>query len=400
MCKCLYLDNRISITIGLTNWSVNNNDQFKFNISSSQELELLTKGQILHLVHEQLAFKIKTHNNIMVLAGNGCSLDVEDSGCRDKWDVWSACIDEVNDFIYSDIGDRRYSFIEEKSIEDLLSYLRCYQINLVNESNLYSYNENLIKRIEVQLAMLHRLNLPENSYQHRLFLLKLVCMNICKSVSLYTTNYDTLFEQAASRSRILLKDGFSLVEPYYFLMSNYDLDFNISGVSRQIWSEELKILPFYKLHGSIDWVFQDDGHIIKSENTSCPYVIYDSEMDFSWSFYHPFSDIQQQFEEDLAAESTLLLIVGYSFRVRYISSLIEKALAHNPDIEIVIVHFYIERLLIDDDVKGEYYSYCSDSGICEENLPAFLFEKNHVKPNVTIIWSTFKDFVDIFPLIR
>ncbi|MGL6179135.1 MAG: SIR2 family protein [Tannerellaceae bacterium] len=324
----------------------------------------------------------------------------KDSGCRDKWDVWLACIDDVNDFIYSEMGSRNYSFVEENSIEDLLSYLRCYQENLENKSKLHSCNENLIKRIEVQLAMLYRLNLPEDSYQHRLFLLKLVCMNIYKSVSLYTTNYDTLFEQAASRSRILLKDGFSLVEPYYFSKSNYDQDFNTPGAAKQIWSEELKILPFYKLHGSIDWVFQDDGHIIKRENTTCPYVIYDSEMDFSLSFSHPFFDIQQQLEDDLAAESTLLLIVGYSFRDRYISSLIEKALAHNPDIEIVIVHFYIERLLIDDDVKGEYYSYCSDSGICEENLPAFLFEKNCVKPNVTIIWSTFKDFVDIFPLIR
>lgn len=79
-------------------------------------------------------------------------------------------------------------------------------------------------------------------------------------VQLFTTNYDTLFEQAANQSGFVIIDGFSFTHPREFAGKWFDLDI-VNREKTRIKQEESfisKVFHLYKLHGSLNWTKDEE----------------------------------------------------------------------------------------------------------------------------------------------
>jgi hypothetical protein len=81
---------------------------------------------------------------------------------------------------------------------------------------------------------------------------------------IFTTNYDTCFETAATRSAFVVVDGFAFGSEAHFDSSqfSYDVVRRAAGEEKSDFIENL--FHLYKIHGSIDWELnQKSGQIAK-----------------------------------------------------------------------------------------------------------------------------------------
>jgi hypothetical protein len=148
-------------------------------------------------------------------------------------------------------------------------------------------------------------------------------------VALFTTNYDTLVEDALALSRIRAADGFcggamAFWEPDH-PSDAFDQAFSGKG------DVQAKV---YKLHGSIDW-FRDDQDVVVRRRDGAGYpsddparlLIYPQATKYQVTQKDPFARIFVAFRSALNNDSEgLLVICGYSFGDDHVNEEIERAL--------------------------------------------------------------------------
>ena len=82
----------------------------------------------------------------------------------------------------------------------------------------------MINKLENKIAQACKLTLHAQS-PHKTFLNKITARKPSDSrVKLFTTNYDTLFEQAANKAGFVVIDGFSFTHPREFSGRYFDYD--------------------------------------------------------------------------------------------------------------------------------------------------------------------------------
>ena len=142
-------------------------------------------------------------------------------------------------------------------------------------------------------------------------------------VEIFTTNYDTLVEDALALASIEFKDGFTGGGVGFWNPRNYD---NSSG-ARAIVS---------KLHGSIDWYRLQSGnsnllrvrHGDTYPGSGGSVMIYPQATKYVNTQRDPFAEIFQRFRHRLSQGSDhVLLICGYSFGDEHINAEIEIAMS-------------------------------------------------------------------------
>ncbi len=152
-------------------------------------------------------------------------------------------------------------------------------------------------------------------------------------VEIFTTNYDTLIEDALALAGIEFKDGFTGGGVGFWNPKSYD---NKSGV-RAIVS---------KLHGSIDW-YTESGNSnllrVRHGNTypesGGSVMIYPQAVKYVNIQRDPFAQIFQRFRHRLSQGSDhVLLICGYSFGDDHINAEIEIAMSSSES-QLTIVAF-------------------------------------------------------------
>jgi SIR2-like domain len=144
-------------------------------------------------------------------------------------------------------------------------------------------------------------------------------------VSFFTTNYDTLLEDALSLCRIHSVDGFS-------------------GGAMAFWEPNVFKKPglnqtqaqatIHKLHGSIDWfISKKDVVVRRREGAGYPsepsgrLLIYPQSTKYQITQKDPFASLFSSFRFALSnSASSLLAICGYSFGDEHINEEIERAL--------------------------------------------------------------------------
>lgn len=185
-------------------------------------------------------FLKKHYKHIVVLTAAGTSLDNGEKSGKTRDGLWKSCCPEIKDiciFISSNnkqseintkeiitnlkANSKLWKIIKEKDIEELLSY-----IILIEKTD--SINEETIKKkrkaLENKIKDKCSLEL-DNPAPHKNFLNKISARkNNDPRVQLFTTNYDTLFEQAAEQAGFVLIDGFSFTQPRSFSGRWFDLD--------------------------------------------------------------------------------------------------------------------------------------------------------------------------------
>lgn len=144
-----------------------------------------------------------------------------------------------------------------------------------------------------------------------------------KAINLFTTNYDTLLEDALALSKISYWDGFAGGAVAY-RTQRYGEPIPLNGQRANL----------IKMHGSIDWFLCDKGYVWRvRENDRYPnanrrVLIYPQATKYIATQQDPFSAQFDLFRKTLnSPNSNVLAVCGYSFGDDHINNEIEFALS-------------------------------------------------------------------------
>jgi SIR2-like domain len=153
-----------------------------------------------------------------------------------------------------------------------------------------------------------------------------------KPVNIFTTNYDTLLEDALALNRVPYWDGFSGGAVAHRTLS-YGDELPLNGYRANL----------IKLHGSIDWYLCDKGHVWRvRDNDNYPeakkrVLIYPQATKYVATQQDPFSTQFDLFRKSLnSTDSNLLGVCGYSFGDDHINNEIEFALSKESNKTVLI----------------------------------------------------------------
>lgn len=341
-----------------------------------------------------LSFFQKHFQNVVVLAAAGTSMD-NDNGTdythrgKTRKELWNACKNEIDAFLvevkdldkkpFYNIVDSEGNALGYGDIEDFLSYLilfsKANEVSDVFTRKLQDLKNKIVSNCRLTL---------QSDAPHQVFLNKLSARKPSDSrIQLFTTNYDTLFEQAANNAGFTIVDGFSYTQPRVFSGRFFDYDF-VNRERSRLKNEESfisKVFHLYKLHGSLVWERDSNGRIIQTEKLDDPLIIYPASNKYESSYEQPYFEMMSRFQQSLRKDNVLLIIIGFGFKDKHILSAILEAVEQNPSFQLVIV------------------DYNEKETINKESLSAFFEgkDKGRIKRNVTIIFDKFRNFVEKYP---
>lgn len=152
-----------------------------------------------------------------------------------------------------------------------------------------------------------------------------------KYIELFTTNYDSLFEDALALKGIPYSDGFKGGAVAYWEPEKFLSDDNAVRLS--------------KLHGSVDWSIYEGKRIVRRRfsdrypPTNADLLIYPQSSKYEFARREPYDSLFQRFRKHLSRPSgQVLCICGYSFGDLHIDHEIEAAMSH-PDSDLTLVIF-------------------------------------------------------------
>lgn len=325
----------------------------------------------------------KHYKNLVILTAAGTSLDNGSNKGKTRDELWSFCKNIIEAFVGEIEGIETKDFYTSKDIEGLLSYIILY--GKIADADKKATIDGLKKRLEKRIKKACNLQLDKSEpAPHKIFLDKITARKSSDPrVQLFTTNYDTLFEQAANEGGFVIVDGFSFTHPREFSGRYFDFDI-VHREKTRIKQEESfvsKVFQLYKLHGSLNWERNPDNKIIQRENTDEPLIIYPASEKYESSYEQPYFEMMSRFQQALRKEETLLIVIGFGFQDKHIQNVIVEAVAQNPGFHLVIVN------------------YNGSESIETTHLKQFFdrADKMEVKRKVTILFDTFSEFTKNYP---
>lgn len=165
-------------------------------------------------------------------------------------------------------------------------------------------------------------------------------------LTIVTTNYDTLIEDAADSIGYTVMDGFSFSHRPYFDsdMFEWNLVKDIENIKTRELEYKKNILNLLKLHGSLTW--KRDGQGIRRKEKSDviePIMIFPSSEKYMQSYQDPYFELFAKFQELLKRPNTLLITSGFSFADNHISQMIIQAILHNKSLALLISDYNINQ---------------------------------------------------------
>lgn len=323
----------------------------------------------------------QSFKHIVVLAAAGTSLDNGSNKGKAREGLWEAGVEQINkvrNILWENETDKSRRITADKDIESLLSHvLLVEKIDEAKAAQLKPLRENLEKIIREEC----RLTLDVNDAPHKTFLDKITARKASEPrVQLFTTNYDTLFEQAAQEGGYVVIDGFSFTSPRIFSGRYFDYDI-VQRERTRLKDEESfvsKVFHLYKMHGSLTWKRTEQGRVQQVDSTDSPLIVYPASDKYESSYEQPYFEMMSRFQQALRRENTLLIVLGFGFRDKHIQNVILEAVNQNPSFQLVIVNYNRNKTIDREELK-EY------------------FDGNEVKRNVSIVFDTFKNFTESFP---
>lgn len=389
----LYKTQNSSVAYDDEQWYVNDQIQEKKDGDNVQEK---AKEHAFKSMAEDLSRYMSHFRNIAVLTAAGTSMENGTHGGKTRTELWESYEDEINKianvFTSTDgtLKDKCTQILQDKNIEDFLSFTILYE--KLNGAILDKDDgKNLRIKLENKIATACELDLDETNQHHQDFIRKLTARKPSEQrLQLYTTNYDTLFEQAARRMNYVIIDGFSLSYPRVFNGTNFDFDIVFREHTRVKQEESFvpNVFQLFKLHGSIDWEKNAMGQILQKEKSDNPCIIYPASEKYESSYDQPYFEMMSHFQQTLRKENTLLIVVGFGFKDKHIQNVVKEASLQNHNLHVLIVCYgQIEK-------EGKWV----DSGITSGLVPDFIDKDLNVRPNISVLFSKFKAFVEHLPM--
>lgn len=332
-------------------------------------------------------FLKRTYKNIVVLTAAGTSLDNGNNKGKTRDGLWKDCHDEIKEIVQLLLpcNDNLKKILKNKDIESFLSHVILHE--KLNGELKDKGGESLRQKIEHIIASACNLTLDSVAAPHKVFLDKITSRKANEPrVQLFTTNYDTLFEQAANEGGFVVIDGFSFTQPRVFAGKWFDLDIVNRDKTRLKQEESFisKVFHLYKLHGSLIWTKKEiDGKtkISQHDGKENPLIIYPASEKYESSYEQPYFEMMSRFQQALRKENTLLIVIGFGFQDKHIQNVIIEAVEQNPNFQLLIVN------------------YNSTGGIDPKHMEELFvsIEQMRVKRKVNIVFDTFNGFTTNYP---
>ena len=362
----LYKTSSRSVSYDETQWYINEDPQNQNDGDGITDFKANAYAEAFRLIANDITRYTSHFKNIAVLTAAGTSMENGTHGGKTRTELWNSYKEEIYEISKvlmakrGTLKDKCASIIKSKNIEDFLSFTILYE--KLNGEIVDKDGNSLKNKLENKIANACRLELDETNKHHQDFIRKLTARKPSEPrVQLYTTNYDTLFEQAAQRMNYTIIDGFSFSYPRIFNGTNFNHDIVFREHTR-IKQEECfipNVIQLFKLHGSIDWEKKADN-IYQKENTEHPCIIYPASEKYESSYEQPYFEMMSHMQTTLRKEGTLMIVVGFGFQ---------------------------------EDGEKRWI----DSGITHKLVPEYVSEDGKVMPNVTVLFSKFKAFVENYP---
>lgn len=320
--------------------------------------KLLIKKETSHFIH-------KNYGNIIVLAGAGASVVLNGNNICEKFGKTVSMLAELinkelkmdsNCFTLQELADFcKYNVpveeVEESKInpkfnlEDFLSDLLSFEkyiaegdypkyevsknkiFDLIISNTSYDYDESYLKHSAFINTVSHLVKTPSK-------------------LSIVTTNYDTLIEDAADSIGFTVIDGFTFAHRPQLDsdMFEWNLVKDIENIKTRELEYKKNIINLLKLHGSLTWE-RSDKHIFRKEknNVKNPIMIFPSSNKYMQSYQEPYFELFIKFQELLKRPNTLLITTGFSFADNHISQMIIQAILHNKSLALLISDYNINQ---------------------------------------------------------
>ena len=260
---------------------------------------------------------------------NTLKIDVEDKNFEKNLEAFLSVLHSLS-FYHSKINNKADE--NAQKIDQIIKEARNFILEkCLNEKNIKDKRDNEL--LEVYKTFYKKL-LTRNSTLPRL--------------NIFTTNYDLYSERAMDSLGIHYVNGFTGGISKYFnpTIFNYALAEKMD-LSQSKWNVIDNFFYLYKIHGSVNWVENDDeGKLFKIQEIQDPtfdilenkptVMIHPTPLKYNASLGSPYSDLFREFQKKLMQNNNILVTIGYSFSDEHINNLIFQAFTI-PSFRLIII---------------------------------------------------------------
>ncbi|MEW6664973.1 MAG: SIR2 family protein [Thermodesulfobacteriota bacterium] len=316
-----------------------------------------------------------TDQNTCFLIGAGCSLCAEKPSIDSLTKIVAKTLPQP---LLELLADLKGSSGRPANIEDLINYLLRMQQLADSRKTPFEKNNWNIESIDgellnIQRAVIEAVGLdwkPSPHHQH--FLLRLMSSRPHKPIDVFSLNYDTVLEASLETLKIQYTDGFIGSENAYFEPT----------VFKQV-PENKPFFRIYKLHGSVNWIRDDDDTIRRRPGYSLGdtprAVVYPAEQKYQQTQYGVYEILMRHFRDRMRDidRNNKLVVLGYSFRDDHINVAIEdsiRAVGSN-----LTVHAFVGP---EDDTDVQKSRFETIANRCDHRLNFYIGDKHRVGPSL------------------
>lgn len=351
-------------------YASNDNEFLKNNmVIEDEQGEVITEDAFKILVKKEVSsFIHKNFSNIIVLAGAGASVVCSQNGIDSRYGkTVSMLAGIINDVLKQDTnlytlqelaklckydiavevqGDNEEQKLNPSfNLEDFLSNLIVFE-NYVSDKLKSRYTQSKTKIFELIVSNTSY-EYDESCLRHAAFINTVSqLVKTPSKLTMVTTNYDTLIEDAADSIGYTVMDGFSFSHRPYFDsdMFEWNLVKDIENIKTRELEYKKNIINLLKLHGSLTWE-RDKFGIRRKEKSEVvsPLMIFPSSNKYLQSYQDPYFELFTKFQELLKRPNTLLITTGFSFADNHISQMIVQAIIHNRGLSTLVSDFNITQ---------------------------------------------------------
>lgn len=164
------------------------------------------------------------------------------------------------------------------------------------------------------------------------------------AINIFTTNYDLYNEMTLDKLNYFYNNGFYGSYKRYFNPNIYNYTYveNLN-LNKNFWQKIPRFFNLYKIHGSINWI-KNDNEVIEqnidlSKNIDDQYndtlMIYPTPMKDRSTLLTPYSDLLRLMFNILTKPNSILITMGYSFSDEHINRIIYNSLS-NPNFRLIV----------------------------------------------------------------
>lgn len=300
----------------------------------------------------------KNHSQIIFLAGAGASItgkkeiaEIRGRSMRDLTKLIAHKLD-VDEQVFSVTDLAKYSKYEytdptsnDFQLENFISSIQSAQpyiaknyhskydksvdliLKTIIHETTYDYDEKLLKHAQLINMLSSRITPPNK-------------------LTIATTNYDTLFEEAATKIAYTVMDGFTAdIDPKFDPdVFEWNLVRDIPNLATAELEYKKQVINLIKLHGSLTWQF-DDKHVLRRmqrAQVTNPVMIFPSANKYMQSYTEPYFELFSKFQELINRPNTLLITNGFSFGDNHIAEMVHHAIVHNSGLSLLVSDYSLD----------------------------------------------------------